>query len=129
MRENKTIAVIAPDQPGDFFDLLWQGIWEATFDLSSFGVEVQNLPTPLGDVSGQRKVVESLLDCPPDSIALAPLHLSALDEVIERHAERGTPVITFQSDAPQSRRAAFVRPDPYLAGQLAGELMVKLIGG
>ena len=74
MRDKVTIAIIAPVQPEDFFDLLWQGVWEATFDLSSFGVEVQNLTTPSDDVGEQRKILEALLDSRPDAIGLLPVH-------------------------------------------------------
>jgi diguanylate cyclase (GGDEF)-like protein len=129
MRDDLTIAIVAPSQPEDFFDLLWQGVWEATFDLASFGVEVQNLTTRHADVLEQRKILEMLLDSPPGAIALLPQHMSALDDLIDRHALGGTPVVTFHSDAPASRRAAFVRPDPRQAGMLAGEVLAKLMHG
>lgn len=129
MRDHATIATVAPIQPEDFFDLLWQGVWEATFDLSSFSVEVQNLTTERDNVGEQRKILELLLDSRPDAIALMPVHVSALNDLIDEHVRRGTPVITFHGDAPASRRVAFVRPDPRQAGVLAGELLSKLIGG
>jgi diguanylate cyclase (GGDEF)-like protein len=129
MRDNVTIAIIAPLHPEDFFDLLWQGVWEATFDLSSFGVEVQNLPTQDGDVGEQRKILEMLLDSRPDAIALLPVHASALNDLIDRHALCGTPVITFHGDAPDSKRVASVRPDLNQAGVLAGEVLAKMIHG
>lgn len=129
MPDNVTIAIIAPIQPEDFFDLLWQGVWEATFDLSSFGVEVQNLTTQHDDVREQRKVLEMLLDSRPDAIGLMPVHVSGLNDLIDRHVERDTPVITFHGDAPASRRVAFVRPDSYQSGALAGEVLAKLMHG
>lgn len=129
MREQTTIAAIAPSQPEDFFDLLWQGIWESTFDLSSFGVEVQNLTVERDDVAGQRRILEQLLDAPPEAIALMPMHVCALDDLIDEHARRGTPVVTLLADAPASRRAAYVRPDPHQAGMLAGEALAKLMRG
>jgi diguanylate cyclase (GGDEF)-like protein len=129
MRENITLAIIAPVQPEDFFDLLWQGVWEATFDLSSFGVEVQDLTTQQHDVIGQRKILESLLTNTVDAIAIVPAHASALNDLIDQHARNGTPVVTFHADAPDSRRAAFVSPDLHQAGALAGEALAKLIGG
>ena len=129
MRDNVTIAIIAPVQPDDFFDLLWQGVWEATFDLSSFGVEVQNLTTQNDDVRDQRKTLEALLESRPDAIGLLPVHATALNDLIHQHALRGTPVITFHGDAPDSQRAAFVRPNPHQAGQLAGEVLAKLVHG
>ncbi|HEX5230341.1 MAG TPA: diguanylate cyclase [Bryobacteraceae bacterium] len=129
MRERATIAAIAPSQPEDFFDLLWQGIWESTFDLSSFGVEVQNLTTESDGLGEQRKILELLLDSPPDAIALMPMHVCAVDDLIDEHVRRGTPVITFLSDAPASRRSACIHPDPRQAGVLAGELLSKLVAG
>ena len=113
MRDKVTIAIIAPVEPEDFFDLLWQGVWEATFDLSSFGVEVQNLTTQHDDVREQRKILETLLDSGPDAIGLLPVHATELNDLIDQHVLRGTPVITFHGDAPESKRVAFVRPDPY----------------
>jgi diguanylate cyclase (GGDEF)-like protein len=129
MRDNVTIAIIAPIQPEDFFDLLWQGVWEATFDLSSFGVEAQNLTTQGADVAEQRKILETLLESRPDAIALLPVHGSALDDLIAEHVLRGTPVVTFHGDAPESQRAAFVGPDLEQAGVLAGEVLSKLMHG
>jgi diguanylate cyclase (GGDEF)-like protein len=129
MRDKATIAIIAPLQPEDFFDLLWQGVWEATFDLSSFGVEVQNLTTQEKDVAEQRKILETLLDSHPDAIGLLPTHATALNDLIEQHTRRGTPVITFHGDAPDSLRATFVGPNIHRAGALAGEVLAKLIHG
>src|SRR5580704_3695427 len=127
MRDNVTLAVIAPVQPEDFFDLLWQGAWEATFDLSSFGVEVQDLTTEGRDVQGQRKILEMLLTNPVNAIALMPVHATALNDLIDQHVRNGTPVVTFHADAPYSRRVAFVSPDPHQAGTLAGEALAKLM--
>lgn len=129
MRDKATIAIIAPLRPEDFFDLLWQGVWEATFDLSPFGVEVQNLTTQEKDAEEQRKILEMLLDSPPDAIGLLPVHATALNELIDQHALRGTPVVTFHGDAPASRRAAFVGPNIHRSGALAGEVLAKLIHG
>lgn len=127
--ENITIAVIAPVDPEDFFDLLWQGVWEATFDLSSFGVEVQDLTTRGCDLGAQREILETLLNGSVDGIALMPAHSTALNDLIEHHDRNGVPVVAFYADAPASLRAAFVGPDPYQAGELAGEVLAKLTGG
>ena len=55
--QEASIAIIAPLQPDDFFDLLWQGVWEATFDLAAFGVQVRNLTTQRYDVAGQQEIL------------------------------------------------------------------------
>jgi diguanylate cyclase (GGDEF)-like protein len=124
-----SIAIIAPLQPEDFFDLLWQGVWEATFDLAPFGVQVRTLPTERYNVREQQEILEQLLEDRVDGIAIAPAHFEALNPLIDAHQARGTPVVTFHGDAPESRRSAFVGPDAFQAGALAGELLAKLMGG
>lgn len=128
MKGDVRIAIVAPIQPEDFFDQLWQGVWEATFDLASFGVQVHNLTTKRYDVDGQRVILEQLFDESVDAISILPAHGSALNDLIDRHESARTPVITFYGDAPESRRSAFVGPDPYQAWQLAGEILSKLMG-
>lgn len=123
------IAIVAPLQPEAFFDLLWQGVWEATFDLAAFGVEVRNLTTERYDVAGQKEILGQLLEDRVDSIAIVPAHVDALNSLIDQHESAGTPVVTVRGDVPESRRTAFVGPDSFQAGVLAGELLVKLMGG
>jgi diguanylate cyclase (GGDEF)-like protein len=127
LRGDVSIAVVAPTQPEDFFDLLWEGVWEATFDLASFGVQVQNLTTDGHDVAAQEAILRRLLDEPVNSIALLPAHADALNAMINELEARGTRVLTFYGDAPASRRSAFVGPDPFHAGVLAGEVLAKLM--
>jgi len=129
VRENVTIAVVAPVQPEDFFDRLWEGVWEATFDLSSFGVQVQNLTTEQHDPQAQREILKRLLEDDVDAIAILPAHFTALDDLIAEHERRGIPVITFHGDAPSSTRSAFVGPNSHAAGALAAEVLSKLMGG
>ncbi len=122
------IVVIAPKEPAAFFDLLWEGVWEATFDIAQFGVEVADLTPPRHEVPAQRAILESLLRESVDAIAVVPVAGSALNDLIDRHIQRGTSVITFHSDAPQSLRTLFVGPDALQSGMLAGELLAKLMG-
>lgn len=126
MRENVVIAILAPIEPDDFFDVLWQGVWEATFDLGSFDVQVRNLTTERRDVAGQREILKSLLDSDVDAIGILPSHSTALNDLIDEHELRGTPVVTLHGDAPGSRRSSFVGPDSRQAGALAGEVLLKL---
>ena len=129
MREKVTIAVVAPVQPEDFFDRLWEGVWEATFDLSSFGMQVQNLTTEQHNPQAQREILQRLLEDDVDAIAILPSHFSALDDLIAEFERLGVPVITFHGDAVASGRSAFVGPNSHAAGALAAEVLTKLMGG
>lgn len=129
MSDNVAIAVIAPLQPEDFYDQLWEGVWEATFDLAAFGVRVDNLTTEQRDVANQRAILEGLLGAGMSAIAIVPAHHSAVDDLIDRHELSGTPVIAFRADAPASKRTAFVGADAKRSGALAGEVLTKLMAG
>ncbi len=129
MRGDVSIAIIAPAKPEDFFDLLWQGVWEATFDLGCFGVQVRNLTTEHCDIEGQRQILGQLLHEGINALALLPAHGTALNDLIGAFESRGIPVVTLQSDAPESARSAFVGPNSLQAGVLAGEFLAKLMRG
>ncbi|MEX2260860.1 MAG: HD domain-containing phosphohydrolase [Bryobacteraceae bacterium] len=128
-----TIAVIAPDKPGEFFDLLWQGVRRALSELAIFGVQGRLFSTGGHDPAAARKILMDLLDCGQtgavDAIVLLPAHAEALNDLIDEHVAGNRPVITFNSDAPASRRTAFVGADPSQAGGLAGELLTKFMRG
>ncbi|HYL78893.1 MAG TPA: diguanylate cyclase [Bryobacteraceae bacterium] len=129
MRGDVSIAIVAPAKPEDYFDLLWQGVWEATFDLGCFGVQVRNITTGHCDLDGQRQILSQLFYEGIDAVAVLPAHGAALNDLIGEFELRGTPVVTFQSDAPESARSAFVGPDSFQAGVLAGEVLAKLMSG
>jgi ABC-type sugar transport system substrate-binding protein len=119
------IVVIAPQEPAAFFDLLWQGVWERPPSTSLNSAS----RSPRYDVEAQRSILADLLHERVDAIAMVPVHDSALDDLIGRHAARGASVVTFHSDAPRSGRTLFVEPDAFHSGVLAGELLSKLMVG
>ncbi|MBM7571647.1 sugar-binding protein [Aquibacillus albus] len=59
--------------------------------------------------------------------------VQALDEnftpMIDKAVEAGIPVITIDTDSPESSRAAYIGTDNYLAGQLAGKALVEDTNG
>lgn len=129
MSEEVAIAIVAPVKPEDFYDQVWEGVWEATFDLAAFGVHVDNLTTDHRDAGRQREILADLFDSDLAAIGIAPAHSSALDDLIDEHERRGTRVVTFHSDAPNSKRSAFVGADAKRSGALAGEVLAKLMSG
>ncbi|MCU1259699.1 MAG: hypothetical protein JWO80_2584 [Bryobacterales bacterium] len=129
MRKVVNIAVIAPGDPAEFFDLLWEGVWSATFELSSLGVQVEAFKTGGHDIDAQKRILANLLESRYSAIAIIPSHASALNTLIDRHTRRGTRVITFNADAPKSLRYSYVGADAKQGGALAGELLAKLMSG
>ncbi len=129
VRKQIQLAVIAPSRPHDFFDLIWQGIWSAAFELSQFGVKVESYETQSHDVLAQRRLLKELEESPPAAIALIPAHKTALNNQLNRFTAIGVPVVTFNADALGSRRTTYVGTDPSKSGALAGELLSKIMHG
>ena len=92
-------------------------------------MDVENLTTDQRDVDRQRQILTDLLDADFAAIGIASAHTSALDDLISEHRRRGTAVVTFHGDAPQSKGSAFVGADAWRSGALAGEVLIKLMGG
>jgi diguanylate cyclase (GGDEF)-like protein len=124
----RNLVVIAPAEPSEYFGLIWNGVKSASAEISSLGVRVDSIALPNQDVEPQRQALAELLDSPPEAIAMIPAHQSELDPLIEMHANQGTAVVTFNADAPRSRRCAYVGPDARKSGALAAEVLTKLMG-
>ncbi len=129
LSHNISLAVIAPQQPGEFFELLWQGIQSAAAELSVLGVNILAIATPQHDAEREQQILSELLEQDVSAIAIIPAHATSLNSLIDQHVLRGRPVVTFNSDAPESRRTLFVGPEPVQAGHLAGELLSKFMHG
>ncbi len=61
-----------------------------------------------------------------DGIAVSPIEADALAPIIDETMKAGIPVITFDSDAPKSKRLAYLGTNNYDAGKMAGEATAKL---
>ncbi|MEP6754808.1 MAG: sugar-binding protein, partial [Chthonomonadales bacterium] len=75
----------------------------------------------------QKTTFESVLSAGPDGIAVSPIEADAFTPVIDAAIAKGVPVITFDSDAPKSKRLAYLGTNNYEAGKKAGEAAVKLL--
>jgi len=86
-----------------------------------FGVECEVLMPPKGIVD-QKRMIEGLLARGIDGIAISPIDAKNQVGLIDEAAAR-CPVITHDSDAPDSKRLCFVGMDNYKAGRAAGKLV------
>ena len=63
-----------------------------------------------------------------DGIAISSLNGDFLTETINKAVDAGIPVVTWDSDAPKSKRIAFYGVDDLAAGRIMGEEAAKLLG-
>jgi len=84
------------------------------------------LPPNGTDNNSQKTVFDNQLAANADGIAVSPIQADAFAPVIDAAIDKGIPVITFDSDAPKSKRLAYIGTNNYDAGKAAGEEVVKL---
>jgi simple sugar transport system substrate-binding protein len=84
---------------------------------------------PVGaDADAQISEIETLMG-KMDGLAISSVSTDALAPVINRVLEAGIPVVTFNTDNPDSKRLAFAGQDLVQSGREAGKLMAKVLEG
>jgi ribose transport system substrate-binding protein len=92
-------------------------------------VDVEWRAPDSADQLRQKEILESFITQRVDGIAISTLNGDFLTETINRAMDAGIPVVTWDSDAPKSKRIAFYGVDDYEGGRIMGEETVKLLGG
>ena len=77
----------------------------------------------------QKEILESFITQRVDGIAISCTNGDFLTPTINKAVEAGIPVITWDADAPKSKRIAFYGVDDFKAGQILAAEAIKLLGG
>ena len=77
----------------------------------------------------QKEILESAITQKVDGIAISCTNGDFLTETINKAVDAGIPVVTWDSDAPKSKRAAFYGVDDLASGRIMGEQAVRLLNG
>lgn len=104
----------------DFFDTVTRGAKDE-IDASGKNINLIVKAPDKGDVNQQIEIMENLINMKVDGIAIGPCDSDALTPYINKAVEAGIPVITFDTDAPDSKRLGYIGTDNYEAGRLLGE--------
>jgi simple sugar transport system substrate-binding protein len=123
--EELVIRVSYHDVSNEFAPFLRAGVERAADEL---GVDA-NFVGPVGaDAEAQIAEIETLLES-IDGLAVSSVSTDALAPVIDRAIEMGIPVVTYNTDNPESARLAFAGQDLVQSGREAGQLMCDYLGG
>ncbi len=127
--EKKMVFAFVPkllDNP--VFQLAWQGAQAAATDLGNGKVEVQRFAPVKSDAVEQAQIIESLIERKVDGIAISVNDADALQPTIDKAVDAGIPVVTFDSDAPKSKRISYYGTNNSGSGRMMGEYLVKHMG-
>lgn len=121
------IGVLLPNWSGHFKWEVSDGIEAAQSELSDFNVKivVEECQTDIPEENLEK--LENLIRQNVQGIALCTVNDPSIKDRISQLDEHGIPVITFNSDLPDSRRLCFVGQDYKKSGRIAAELMGKCI--
>ncbi len=77
----------------------------------------------------QKEILESFITQRVDGIAISCLNGDFLTDTIDRAIDAGIPVVTWDADAPRSKRITFYGVDDLAAGRIMGEQAAALLNG
>lgn len=123
-----TFAFVPKLLDNPVFQVAWQGAQAAARELGGGKIEViRNAPVK-SDAVEQAQIIESLVEKKVDGIAVSVNDADALKDAINKAVEAGIPVVTFDSDAPASKRLAFYGTNNPGSGKTMGEHLVRNMG-
>ncbi|MDR0652706.1 MAG: substrate-binding domain-containing protein [Synergistaceae bacterium] len=122
---SRTFAVVFPII-NPFFEATSHG---AEDEAKSSGVEVLIKGPDRFDVQQQIEIVENLIAMKVDGFGIGPIDPKALTPLLNRAMEQGIKVVTFDTDAPDSKRLGYIGTDNVKAGEHMGEALGVALGG
>jgi ribose transport system substrate-binding protein len=131
-KKSIVLAMIAKESANPVFLAARTGAEAAAKELSAkYGVDVKvewlTPPQQDGEVQAQR--VRQALNEGVDGILISASDAGKVTGAINDAVDRGVPVMTFDSDAPQSKRFAFYGVDDEKTGQQTMAELAKLMNG
>ncbi len=119
------IYVSYHDVSNEFAPFMKAGVERAT---KEGNVNAQFVGPVGADADAQISEIETLMGR-MDGLAISSVSTDALAPVIDRVLAAGIPVVTFNTDNPESKRLAFAGQDLVQSGREAGKLMADTLGG
>lgn len=126
------IGLIAKSTSNPVFIAARTGAEDAAKELGAkMGVKIEvDWRTPTDeDAQKQADFMEQLVATGIDAIAVSCTDAKILTGSIDSAVDKGIPVVTFDSDAPKSKRFAYYGTDDFACGQQLGREMARVLNG
>lgn len=130
--EKVTVGWLAKGATNTFFDLSRRAAELAAQDLSSASgreVEVVLLDAQENTAAAQAAQVQAAIDMKVNALDISVLDPALISPLIDQAVDAGIPVLTFDSDAPASKRSSFYGISNRAGAEHAARMLGKLMGG
>lgn len=117
-------AVVPKAMNNPFFDFARDGCVDRAAELGN--IECIYIGPVEHEPATQSQIIEDLITQGIDGLAVSVADVAAATTVINRAVEAGIPVITFDSDAPDSDRTAYIGTNNYDFGFALGQMLRDL---
>lgn len=131
-RKKLTIAWVSKSLGNPVFELGQRGAEQRARELSEQGpidIELLIVGPAAADAIEQARIMDDLIARGVDGIAVSCNDPTACAAPIDRAVASGIPVMTWDSDSPQSQRFSFLSVDNYASGRTAADQLAAAIGG
>ncbi len=129
MQQKKlTVGVVLFGIDNPFFDDVIQGIYNKAEELSVYGCSLIVKKIPF-DVDAQIQAIDEMVAEGINGLLLSPYTDKRVREKINELHEKNIPIVTVNTDIPDSHRLAYVGSDDYKSGITAGGLMGLICHG
>jgi simple sugar transport system substrate-binding protein len=120
------IRVSYHDISNEFAPFIRRGVVRAVED---FRANVELIGPVSPDAEVQIAELEQLLEIGVDGLAISPVNSELLTPIINRYLAQGIPVVTFNTDNPDSGRLAFIGQNLEESGYRAAKLLADALEG
>jgi ribose transport system substrate-binding protein len=106
-----------------FWDPMGVGMERAA---AKYGCDASWAGPQTAQITDQKRMVEDAISSKVDGLAVSAIDAAALTPTVNQAVDAGILTITFDSDAPKSKRLIYIGTNNYNAGKAAGEAAKKL---
>jgi simple sugar transport system substrate-binding protein/ribose transport system substrate-binding protein len=92
------------------------------------GIDAELIGPVDSNIDEQVNIIENLITMKVDGIATSNINAEAMNPVIDKAIEAGIPVVTYNSEAPGSKRLAFYGQDLVESGRQQAKILVEYMG-
>jgi len=121
------IGIAYPEFDRDFNAAIDKGVTDAADELQDYGVTVDKIRYELQSPEAAFEILSTIDYSQYDGLAFNSVG-RAIEEIINNIASSGKPVVTFNTDFPNSSRLLYIGSDLQQSGMLGGEMLAILIG-